>query len=80
MVRPLTYLTVVGYTGLGILALAYSTWLTFSGEKFADRYGEPSTKRIYNYSFHSVGSNNFDHAEKLLLDILRTYEPRAKHN
>ena len=38
----------IGYLLTGFFALAYSTWLTFSGPQFANRYGNAVTKMQYS--------------------------------
>lgn len=66
--------TRIGYTALfsiaGFVALGYSTWLTFSGAKFPDRYGDGELRSAYiaNCS-SSVDSSNHE-----ALNLLRRYE------
>jgi hypothetical protein len=70
----------VGYASLGFLALGYSTWLTFSGPKFANRYGSKESKEEYLYfyggrSLEETKSNPRAYEMYKLLDYL---EPSSK--
>lgn len=66
--------TLVAYTTLfsiaGFAALGYSTWLTFSGSKFPDRYGDGGLRSTY------IGNcaSSADSTNPEALNLLRRYE------
>lgn len=66
--------TLVGYIALftitGFGALGYSTWLTFSGPKFPDRYGDGGLRSTYT----AYCSGSADSANPQALNLLRRYE------
>jgi len=79
------YLT--GYAAMGLLALAYSTWLTFSGHRFADRYGGGIYRASYLAAFGQEPEiddaapppalvGRADHSEERIDRVLRRFGPR----
>jgi hypothetical protein len=59
---------------LGLAALGYSTWLTFSGSKFPLRYGDGLLRAAYQADCSSASAN----ANPRALDLLRRYEWRCQ--
>lgn len=58
------------FVALGFAALAYSTWLTFSGPKFPDRYGDGKLRPTYHAGCSASGNDvNLEAA-----DLLKRYE------
>jgi hypothetical protein len=45
------------FAALGLLAIAYSTRITFAGSKFPDRYGDGSLRATYCEAFQSCGDD-----------------------
>ena len=68
------------YVGMGFIALAYSTHLTFSGAHFPDRYGGGAYKDIYRSAFAGREFANDPKDMSLKFELLKLYEPRAKIN
>ena len=64
---------------MGFLALLYSTHLTFSGKQFPDLYGKGAYQGIYREAFFDIEMINKTKLQKLQLDLLKWYEPRAKN-
>lgn len=66
--------TLIGYTALfslaGFGALGYSTWITFSGPKFPDRYGSGDLRSAYI----ARCSAEADSINRDALNLLRRYE------
>ncbi|HYA23864.1 MAG TPA: hypothetical protein VEF05_06870, partial [Terriglobales bacterium] len=60
---------VIAFCVLGFGALGYSTWLTFSGPRFSERYGDGLLRTAYqaNCSSAAVGAN------ERALELLRRY-------
>lgn len=67
----ITYITLVSIAGFG--ALGYSTWITFAGPKFPDRYGDGGLRNVY--AARCTGSPGSDNESALML--LRRYEWRC---
>lgn len=65
----------VGYFLAGLLALAYSTWLTFSAGAFPDRFGDSHLRPTYRafYGYPNIDQSQIDQAA---LELLRRYSPR----
>lgn len=61
---------VITFCVLGLAALGYSTWLTFSGPKFPERYGDGLLRTAYQANCWSaaVGAN------ERALELLRRYD------
>ena len=68
------------YGGMGFIALAYSTHLTFSGANFSDRYGGGAYKDMYTSAFSGREFVNDSKDMSLKFELLKLYEPRAKKN
>jgi hypothetical protein len=60
------------YVLAGILALAYSTWITFSGPRFADRYGDAHLRPTYEL-FYAERSSAPPVLNEPALELLRRY-------
>ena len=58
------------FCGLGFAALGYSTWLTFSGPKFPDRYGDRLLRTTYLTGCSAPGAD----VNLPALNLLRRYE------
>ena len=67
----IAYITLFLIAGFG--ALGYSTWITFSGPKFPDRYGDGGLRNVY--AARCTGSPGSDNESALTL--LRRYEWRC---
>jgi len=67
------------YIVMGCIAFIYSTYLTFSGEKFADHYGNGAYRGIYREAFFGTPMANKTEIQEQQLAILNWYEPRAKN-
>lgn len=75
-----------GYAAMGVLALAYSTWLTLSGDRFADRYGGGIYRASYLAAFGletddesppmAAVTGRADHSEERVDRVLRRFGPR----
>ena len=74
----ISWLTIYG--GMGFIALAYSTHLTFSGADFSDRYGGGAYKDMYRSAFSGREFVNDSKDMSLKFELLKLYEPRAKKN
>jgi hypothetical protein len=70
---------VVGYaicfSLLGLLALGYSTRITFAGSKFPDVYGDGSLRATYRRAFGQEATGPIDEDA---LELLKRYEVRAR--
>lgn len=64
--------------GFGLVAISYSTWLTFSGPEFQNRYGSGSTQIIYQTAFKHETPTFENAAHRNMFKILSRYEPLAK--
>jgi hypothetical protein len=70
----------VGYASLGFLALGYSTWLTFSGPEFANRYGATQSRRDYLNYYEGKGIEELQGNPRALevYKLLERFEPESK--
>jgi len=76
------YLT--GYVAMGLVALAYTTWLSCSGDRFADRYGGGIYRASYLAAFGlevpddpaPALTRRADHSEERVDRVLRRFGPR----
>jgi hypothetical protein len=50
--RPALGVLTAGMVSLGIIALSYSTWVSWSGEKFPDRYASGRNRAIYRAAYY----------------------------
>lgn len=65
----------VMFCAFGWLALGYSTSLTYSGKRFADRYGDkPDLRAAYHLAFYGTAAPNGVQPDIHMLDMLRRYE------
>jgi len=76
---PAVRWAVVGYaicfSLLGLLALGYSTRITFAGSKFPDVYGDGSLRATYRRAFGQEATGPIDEDA---LELLKRYEVRAR--
>jgi len=78
--RVVGYSWVGCYAGMGILALGYSTWLTFSGPEFANRFGSSESRKEYLYFY---GGKSLEEARENprayeMYKILERFDPEFK--
>lgn len=66
---PLVAAYVVGFCLLGLAALGYSTWLTFSGSRFSQRYGDGLLRATYQSECSSASAD----VNQRALELLRRY-------
>lgn len=76
-----------GYAAMGLLAIAYTTWLSFSGDRFADRYGGGIYRASYLAAFGlnpddhpaplPAAGGRADHSEERIDRVLRRFGPRS---
>jgi hypothetical protein len=71
------YVTAFGL--LGVLALGYSTWISFSGNDFPDRYGDYATRQTYQTAFGGTRAIDQDKVDCIGVRVLNRYEWRASH-
>ena len=64
----------VAFCLLGFVALSYSTWLTFSGAKFPDRYGDGLLRTTYVANCSAASPE----ANERALELLRHYAWRCQ--
>src|SRR5690606_37036645 len=77
------YLT--GYVAMGLVALGYTTWLSLSGDRFADRYGGGIYRASYLAAFGlevpdqpaPAFTGRADHSEERVDRVLRRFGPRS---
>lgn len=78
------YLT--GYVAMGLVALGYTTWLSLSGDRFADRYGGGIYRASYLAAFGLevpdepapvFTGRRADHSEERVDRVLRRFGPRS---
>lgn len=78
--RPVVAAYLFVYTMLGIAAISYSSWITFSGPDFARRYGGGSYAHVYEAAFSDqpgATERLTKTIDEVALGLLRRYEPRA---
>lgn len=68
------------YLAFGIAGLAYTTWLSFSGPEFANRYGEAAIRPIYQAAFAGRTLPDADSSQLLVYNVLVHYEPLARRH
>ena len=68
--QPLVAAYVVTFFLLGFAALGYSIWLTFSGTRFPDRYGDSLLRTAYHADCSSASAD----ANQRALGLLRRYD------
>ena len=67
----------LGYTALGVLALGWSTRLTFSGRRFPELYGNLSYRMSYRVALGSDLPIDAAEVHPDVVSLIRRYEPRA---
>ncbi len=62
---------------LGVVALAYSIRISFSGDAFPERYGDGTLTPTYRVAFGLARPGDAARVDPFALDVLRGFEPRA---
>jgi hypothetical protein len=76
LVRPVILAYCALFCLLGVVALAYSTRLTFAGARFPDLYGDGRLRTTYRAAFRGEVPNNANDINQDALYLLRRYEWR----
>jgi hypothetical protein len=76
LLRPAIVAYCVFFCLLGIVALGYSTRLTFAGSQFPDLYGDGTLRATYRKAFLGESPRNADDISPDALYLLRRYEWR----
>jgi hypothetical protein len=76
LVRPVILAYCALFCLLGVVALAYSTRLTFAGARFPDLYGDGRLRTTYRAAFWGEAPNNASDINQDALYLLRRYEWR----
>ena len=69
------------YVCLGVAAFAYSTWLSLSGPRFAERFGTPHTREMYQAFYRDKKTPNAvasDYRAEEFIRILQRFDPARK--
>jgi hypothetical protein len=66
------------YVAMGIVAMGYSTWLTFSGPKFPERYGDGRLTATYRLFLFDQPPAAGEELNADGLRVLRRYGGRDK--
>ena len=66
------------FLALGLLALGYSTRLSFSGRHFAELYGDGTGRDTYRLAFGSTEHVNPAAVDQQMFALLRRFEPLAR--
>jgi hypothetical protein len=61
------------YALMGVTALAYSTWITFSGPKFPLRYGDGKLRATYQAFYSQRRPDDSAKIDAAGLEVLRRY-------
>lgn len=69
---------VAGFATAGLLALAFSTRLSFSGAKFSERYGDTTYRNSYRAAFGREIEPVDPPADPAAIRLLQRYEPLAR--
>ena len=77
ILRPLLVVYCSLFCMLGLLALAFSTRLTFAGARFPDIYGDGNFRDAYKIVLRGETPKNSDDVNQDALYLLRRYEWRA---
>ncbi len=75
-VRMMKYVYLLGFTAIGILALTYHTWISWSGDDFPNRYGLLDYRMSYRAAF-GVKPVDPDQINPQIVRLLNRLEPRA---
>jgi hypothetical protein len=76
LLRPVIVAYCVLFCLLGMVALGYSTRLTFAGSKFPDLYGDGTLRATYRNAFLGESPMHADDVDQDSLYLLRRYEWR----
>jgi ABC-type multidrug transport system fused ATPase/permease subunit len=77
LVRPVVLAYCALFCLLGVVALAYTTRLTFAGARFPDLYGDGLLRATYRTAFQGEMPNNANDINQDALYLLRRYERRS---
>lgn len=77
LLRPLLVVYCSFFCLLGVLALGFSTHLTFAGARFPDIYGDGSYSEAYRIVLRGETPNHGDKVDQDAVYLLRRYEWRA---
>jgi hypothetical protein len=77
ILRPLLVVYCSLFCMLGLLALAFSTRLTFAGARFPDIYGDGNFRDAYKIVLRGETPKNSEDVNQDALYLLRRYEWRA---
>jgi hypothetical protein len=76
LLRPVIFVYCSLFCLLGIVALGYSTRLTFAGSRFPDLYGDGTLRATYRTALLGEPPRNADDVDQDSLYLLRRYEWR----
>lgn len=77
ILRPLLMAYCACFCLLGILALAYSTRITFAGSRFPDVYGDGNFRPTYKLALLGEQPKKTEQIDPDALYLLRRFDPRA---
>ena len=76
-VKPTLQSFLVAFVFTGIIALGYSTRITFAGDHFPDRYGDGSLTNVYKLASHQISKDEqnppLDKRTETILALLQRY-------
>ena len=75
--KPIALVYAVCFSLLGVAALAYSTRLTFAGDRFPDLYGDGKLRATYRLAWFDEAPRSGTTIDPDALYLLRRFEPRA---
>lgn len=75
--KPLTLVYAVCFGLLGAAALAYSTRLTFAGDRFPEMYGDGKLRATYRVAWFGKAPQSDADIDPDALYLLRRFDPRA---
>jgi len=61
------------YVAMGVVAMGYSTWITFSGPKFPERYGDGKLAATYRFFLLNQPPAQTEDLNPAALKVLRRY-------
>lgn len=74
LLQPVVTIYCVGFALLGLVAVAYSTRISFAGPEFPDRYGDGNLRPTYCMALHSCGdSGESRKVDAKVLNLLHEY-------
>lgn len=65
---------------VGVAALTYSTWISLSGDRFPERYGDYKTRQSYRFAFGTQGVTKPSDVNCSMVRLLNRYERRSRRN